>query len=317
MTNISKAWTIQQKCEYMPRFGGRKKILRRLKRLNGVILAKATREWKTRNDGTINDHVHFFVIFESTVGKQQFVEGLFGESNRWLFRQARPVAKGSYKTFDDYLEPDPTKSKYQTSPGKVIYRYPKLLEDYGRILTSDRVVKDGVSKGGVKLFERLGIRIRDGEPITCMINDMPYLAIHLDKLLKIKGQFYRNVTKNVKIVESIPEGMTEFNIFNIHYIRSLDGMYPEFMNYVDQKVLMIKSRSRSDVIAFVNQIKFSNYVQINKWSVKWLYVEYVLIDDLGATTDGANGNESSDSNPSGTGSIHDLRQYGEWLLGEN
>lgn len=303
MTNISKAWTIQQKCEYMPRFGGRKKILKRFKRLHGVILAKATREWKTRNDGTINDHVHFYVIFESTVGKQQFVEGIFGESNRWLLRQARPIAKGSYKTFDEYLEPDPTKSKYKTSPGKVIYRYPNVSVDYERILTSDRLVKEGGAKGGLKLFEKLGLRIRDGEPITCMINDMPYLAIHMDKLIKIKSQFYRNITKNIKVVENLPEGMTEFNIYNIHLIKSSDGHYPVFMNYVDQKVLIIKTHHKPEALSFIRDIKWDNYVQINKWITKWLFIEYVIIDKPDATT------QCSDD--SGIGPIDDLHQFGE------
>jgi len=275
MTNISKAWTIQQKCEYMKRFGGRKKIIKRFKKQHGIKLGRIVREWKTRNDGTINDHLHFFGIYESPIGKSQFVESIFGETNRWLLRQARPISKGSYKTFDEYLRPDPAKPKYKTSPGKVIWRYPKLDTLYEQILICDRLVTKGSSEP--KLFERLGVRISNGESIVSLIIQQPYLAIHQDKLLKIKSQFFRNITKEVEIVENLPEGIIENDIYNLHWDRQADGYHPSFYNYIDQKVLVMTTKFKPDAISFVRNIKNDNFVQVSKWIIKWLYVKYILI----------------------------------------
>lgn len=279
MTNTSVAWTIQQKREKL----NLKKTLKRLSKLHvkhGAKLYKATREWKKRKDGSINDHIHFFVVFCSSVGKAEFVRMLFNDPSPWLIRQATPVARGTYHTFDEYLTPNPDKPKYRDSPGKILLRYPEDDVSYHGILLP---IKKTVATQG-SLFKELGQRIADGESVNSLVQQTPYLAIHVDKLLKIKGQFFRNMCQRIQERERESEE-DERDIYYVNFGCTLDNMFPQFFDYIDQSTLVIRyyEHDYDRLTRFITYIKWSNYVQLNKWTVRWLYLKFYILIKLQPT----------------------------------
>jgi len=72
------------------------------------------------------------------------------------------------------------------------------------------------------------------------------------------------------------------NMYIINYEKTIEGYFPQFCNYVDQEVLVIRHKSFEDdlVKRFISYIKWSHYVQTSKWNVKWLFVRYVILEEI-------------------------------------